>query len=192
MVRYSKKIHTLELQSNNLKKEGIIQIIKAVEPNTNLKGLNLSDNLKGKNPEVTKCIADMIGESSLEFLNLSNNDLGRDISPIFKALANNKKLLELDVTGNHMGDAAATELAEGLSKNTSLTSLQWDENAVNLGGWQAFCSALKNNKALQKMPSPEKDIAKAMSAAKDKSRQKEKINEVMASISQILKDNTND
>jgi len=163
-----------------------------VEPNTNLKGLNLSDNLKGKNPEVTKCIADMIGESSLEFLNLSNNDLGRDISPIFKALANNKKLLELDVTGNHMGDAAATELAEGLSKNASLTSLQWDENAVNLGGWQAFCSALKNNKVLQKMPSPEKDIAKAMSAAKDKFRQKEKINEVMASISQILKDNTRD
>jgi len=62
-------------------------------------------------------------------------------------------------------------------------------NQITLGGWQAFSSALKNNKTLREVPSPEKDIGKAISSAKDKAKQREKIAEVMQQISQILKNN---
>jgi len=95
----------------------------------------------------------------------------------------------LDISGNQIGDTAATELAEALSKNQSLKILKWDENSINVGGWQALCSALKSNKTLQQMPNPERDIVRAISSSRDKVKQREKIYEVMGSISQILKEN---
>lgn len=72
------------------------------------------------------------------------------------------QLVELDISGNNMGDKTATLLSEALSKNTSLTSLKWDDNSVNLGGWQTFVSVMKNNKTLKTMPLPERDITKAI------------------------------
>jgi hypothetical protein len=85
--------------------------------------------------------------------------------------------LELDISGNQIGDKGATGLSEAISKNASITSLSWDENNVNpagnkfnvmlegvdtLKGWQSFVSALKSNKTLKIMPRPETDLNKAV------------------------------
>ena len=65
-----------------------------------------------------------------------------------------------------------------------------DENLTTLGGFQAFGSAIKNNKSLKEVPNPDKDIQKAIMGAKDKVRQREKISEVIDQINNILKANS--
>jgi hypothetical protein len=64
-----------------------------------------------------------------------------------------------------MGDKAAIALAESLSSNASLTSLAWDDNEINLGGWQAFASCLRSNKTLKVVPPPFRDIYRALEGA---------------------------
>lgn len=54
---------------------------------------------------------------------------------------------------------------------------------------QVFLSGLKSNKTLGEVAPSEKDMRKELSASKDKARAREKLDEVIANINQILKDN---
>lgn len=92
-LRFSKHVHTLDLHSNNLKKEGMMQIIKAIDKNNTLKGLNLSNNLNGKTPEVVKGISDLIeANCGLEHLWIADNSLGSEIGTLLKPIASNRKV----------------------------------------------------------------------------------------------------
>lgn len=53
-----------------------------------------------------------------------------------------------------MGDKAATELADVLRFNSTLTELHWHENQITLGGYLALASTLKTNKTLISLDIP--------------------------------------
>jgi len=101
--------------------------MKSVEQNNSIQGLNLDENVNGKTIEVVKGLSDLLNDSKgLETLSISENSLGKDLASMFKALSNNNNLTKLDISGNVMGDTAATSLAEALGKNTCLRKLEWD------------------------------------------------------------------
>src|SRR5690349_7546760 len=54
------------------------------------------------------------------------------------------------------------------SQNATLTSLVIDENGISLSGLQVLGTALKNNRTLRYLPSPEIDIAKTVNSSKDR------------------------
>lgn len=89
-LRYSKHISGLDLHLCNLKKEGITEIVKAIFDNSTIKYLNLSNNLKSAKEDITVTLGDLISNGNLESLDISNNNFGKHIDSIFKALATSK------------------------------------------------------------------------------------------------------
>src|SRR4051794_18979726 len=83
-----------------------------------------------------------------------------------------------------------TEISEALRKNTSLTYMAWDNNGVNIGGYQAFRSCLaSSNKTLLEVPYPRFDVEKAVASSKDGARFRERITELFNEINAALKSN---
>jgi len=184
-----KSFKSLILRSNGFKKEGLLLLLKALEANpSSIKGIDLSDNLKGRNPEVVKEICNVLNDQNgLENLSIAENDFGKDIIPLLKTLSTNKTLLSLDISGNAMGDSSATALAESLVHNISLTTVRWDENGLGVGGLRAFASALRARpKPLACVQTPEKDITKAIAASKDHTRTRETLYEILENISSTI------
>jgi len=185
-------IHTLKLQSNNFQKEAMVGILKALGENKTLKGIDLSFNLKSsnKNGEVFKAMFELLSrKTGLETLVFAGNEktyLGKDLATVFPAFRSNVTLTALDISGNRMGDKAAIELCDALRVNGALSHLVWDENYVNLSGYQALASALKTNKRLSKMPLPVEDLDRAVDEAREKKRFKEKITEILNAIQQCM------
>ena len=84
----------------------------------------------------------------------------------------------------------ATEISESLRKNTTLTYLSWDNNGVNIGGYQAFRSCLTtSNKTLFEVPHPRQDVEKAISSSKDQTKFRERITELFNEVNAALKSN---
>lgn len=70
-----------------------------------------------------------------------------------------KTLLELDVTGQNMGDTAAVALGAALRKNRTITTLGYDRNGVTLEGFKAIRGCLYGNKKLVNVSAPAEDLA---------------------------------
>jgi Ran GTPase-activating protein (RanGAP) involved in mRNA processing and transport len=192
------QLHTLNLRDMKLKAEGLKTVIDAIRENSSIKCLDLGWNVKEGQPqlkEATKSLAALIkSHRALETLLLTGDGknlyFGKALVKIFKAVAGNETLTELDISGNKIGDQAAIQLCEALRLNKGLTYLAWDGNGINMGGMQALRSCLANsNKTLADVPAPKSDIERAISASKDSSRIREKFSEVSAEILALVKQN---
>lgn len=77
-------------------------------------------------------------------------------------LATNDSLLELDVSGQAMGNRGAVALGKTLQTNNTLVTLSWDDNLTTLGGFQSFKTGIERNHSLKVMSLPILDIAAAI------------------------------
>jgi len=77
-------------------------------------------------------------------------------------LATNDSLLELDVSGQSMGNRGAVALGKTLQTNNTLTTLTWDDNQTTLPGFQSFRTGVERNHSLKVMALPILDIAAAI------------------------------
>lgn len=68
-------------------------------------------------------------------LNMSKaTPLKSDLIPFIDALASNTTIVELDISGNQMGNKGAIALAKVLQNNHTLTRLFWDDNQTGYLG----------------------------------------------------------
>lgn len=69
-----------------------------------------------------------------------------------------KTLLELDVTGQRMGDIGVVALGTALRQNRSITTLSYDGNGTTLGGFKAIRGCLYGNTKLVNVSAPSVDL----------------------------------
>jgi Ran GTPase-activating protein (RanGAP) involved in mRNA processing and transport len=95
----SKNIYSINLRNNNLRKEGLTQILLALSENPTICSIDVSDNKAGKNAELVNQIADVIQtHPSLQTIHFAGLSLGKDLTPIFQALSNNKMVQQKKIS----------------------------------------------------------------------------------------------
>ena len=72
--------------------------------------------------------------------------------PLLAGLGVNRGIRWIDLGGREVGDTAASWLGKALRANTTLTTLQLEDNAdITDGGWKAILGALQSNTVLTKL-----------------------------------------
>jgi Ran GTPase-activating protein (RanGAP) involved in mRNA processing and transport len=157
----------LDISDNSLGDAGLISLISALQDKKLIKHLILNNNFDKKSKLRPQAIASLIGlvndeNSSIETLHLANSSklssLKEDIMPFIFCLMTNKKLKELDICGNQIGNSLALAIGKVLQTNRTLESLIWDDNNITFQGFQMLHSGLLKNSVLKNMPLPLNDI----------------------------------
>lgn len=122
-LRDNHSLKTVNLPDNYLRPEDAAEILRAVEGNSTLTSLDLTDNRRlGQGHELPSCLGSLLTENStLKSLHLMNTGID---------------------------DEGATQLGWGLQCNDSLTSLDLRHNNIGHGGMQELLKALEVNVTL--------------------------------------------
>ncbi|KAN0050947.1 hypothetical protein ACTA71_004253 [Dictyostelium dimigraforme] len=199
-IKSSSNIAHLNLANNSFRKKGITFIVQALEENSTLLSIDLSQNFKSSSkaePIVDHIARTVHHHVSIRKLILAGSVskgfyLGKELLPLVKSLTNDCKLVELDISGNNMGDDICRELFESLKKNTCLKTLHLDNNGLGLAGFQAMKRTFTTNRTLIDIPVPTADITKILNSnSKDKKQINDKIGEILADVQTCLSNNKN-
>ncbi|RWS14151.1 leucine-rich repeat-containing protein 16A-like protein [Dinothrombium tinctorium] len=165
-------------------------VITAISKNKSLKRLSIGknfNNIKPKHmPRVLESLVLLLQdeESSLESLSIADSKLRTDTCLVINALSNNQSLVNIDITGNHMGLPGAKTLAKALQVNSKLESIFMDRNMVPTVGFIDIAYALERNFTLKHLPIPIQDITTAI-----KFGSPEKTEAAIAKIEELLRRN---
>ena len=134
------------LYNNDLKSFADV-ILKALQGISKLKTLNLSGNHMTE--QVAEDLAIVIKNNpGLEHLHLSNNDLKSSAVVILKVLHENFKLKTLNLSGNHMTEQVAEDLAIVIKNNSGLEHLHLSNNDLKSSAVMIL-KALQGNSKLK-------------------------------------------
>ncbi|RUS81388.1 hypothetical protein EGW08_010826 [Elysia chlorotica] len=157
----------LDISNNGFDVE-IKTLLTELAKNHHIKQLSLGRNfvnIKPKfRPDVMSALTLLLQEenSGLESLSLADSKLKGETAYIINALGSNETLLEIDISGNSIGDLGARMLAKALMINNKIKRVVWDKNNVSAQGFEDVAEALQKNLALKKMPYPVNDAAAAL------------------------------
>lgn len=115
--------------------------------------------------------------------------LSKYIGPFLPVFASTRKLEELDISGNQMGDDCLAQLADALRVNKALKSLYWDDNRTTAAGWAALVRGLKDNFTLVHAQYPANDILAFAPRGRRGDRQRAQAEGLMSDLSKILNRN---
>eukprot|EP01090_Pellita_catalonica_P014711 TRINITY_DN3811_c0_g1_i1.p1 TRINITY_DN3811_c0_g1~~TRINITY_DN3811_c0_g1_i1.p1 ORF type:complete len:843 (+),score=125.86 TRINITY_DN3811_c0_g1_i1:43-2571(+) len=196
-LKSSSNIHTISFNETKLKSEGVSNLIEEIKECSSLTSLDIGNNVKNGEKGFSKGVDDLCeylkSTNSLVSLSLRGGKqfyYGRKVIDIFKALTENSTIKSIDVSDNKFGDSAAIKICESLRQNSTISTMSWDGNSLNLGGLQAFRACLgSSNKVLCYVEDPTRDIQAAVNAAKDKQRLRGRLDEVLAEIHKHLESN---
>lgn len=166
-------IHSLNLSDNGFDAD-LTTLCKSISRNRSLKCLNIGKNFSGIKQkymtQVLDSVVQMIQDEnlSIEKLSIADSKLKNDTNIIINALGSNNTLVELDISGNGMGDFGARMLAKALQINTKLQTIYWDRNNTTSQGFQDIAAALEKNYTLRKMPTPIQDATNALKTNPEK------------------------
>ncbi|XP_060062725.1 F-actin-uncapping protein LRRC16A-like, partial [Ylistrum balloti] len=162
-----KCLKSLDLSNNGID-QSLISLLNWIRNNRGIKHLAIGrnfDHIKPRNlPNVLDAIVQLIQDEDyhLESLSLADSKLKSHISTILNSLGSNLSLLEIDISGNHMGDFGARMLSKALQINTKLRTILWDKNSTTVLGFEDIAGALEKNYTLKKMPTPINDAGSAL------------------------------
>lgn len=160
-------LRSLDLSNNGID-QNLISLLNWIRNNKGIKHLAIGrnfDHIKPRNlPGVLDAIVQLIQDEDfhLESLSLADSKLRGNISTILNSLGSNLTLIEIDISGNSMGDFGARMLSKALQINTKLRTILWDKNATSVQGFEDIAGALEKNYTLKKMPNPINDAGPAL------------------------------
>ncbi|XP_069112487.1 F-actin-uncapping protein LRRC16A-like isoform X11 [Argopecten irradians] len=160
-------LRSLDLSNNGID-QNLISLLNWIRNNKGIKHLAIGrnfDHMKPRNlPGVLDAIVQLIQDEDfhLESLSLADSKLRGNISTILNSLGSNLTLIEIDISGNSMGDFGARMLSKALQINTKLRTILWDKNATSVQGFEDIAGALEKNYTLKKMPNPINDAGPAL------------------------------
>ena len=138
----------LNLSKNNIGRNGIIAIAKAIQVNTLLQKFDISecqvaDDGAAAISDSLKC------NHSLQELKLSQNNITSDgAKKIAEAIQVNKMLQKLDISYNRISDDGAASISDSLKINKSLQVLNMSYNKICSSGAKKIAEAIQVNLAL--------------------------------------------
>uniref|UniRef100_A0A3Q3J5C8 CARMIL C-terminal domain-containing protein n=1 Tax=Monopterus albus TaxID=43700 RepID=A0A3Q3J5C8_MONAL len=157
--------HILDISDNGFEND-MVTLVLSVGRCHSLRHLTLGRNFAMKSRALTDVlhrIAQLIQdeECPLQSLSVCDSRLKTGMHILLSALGSHAALVELDISGNNIGDTGAKMLAKALMNNTRLRILTWDRNNVTARGFQDVADALEWNFTLQQMPLPLADITQS-------------------------------
>nr|XP_020468339.1 capping protein, Arp2/3 and myosin-I linker protein 3-like [Monopterus albus] len=161
----SSSIKSLDISDNGFEND-MVTLVLSVGRCHSLRHLTLGRNFAMKSRALTDVlhrIAQLIQdeECPLQSLSVCDSRLKTGMHILLSALGSHAALVELDISGNNIGDTGAKMLAKALMNNTRLRILTWDRNNVTARGFQDVADALEWNFTLQQMPLPLADITQS-------------------------------
>lgn len=173
----SRCLHTLDLSHLKLGETGILNLFQTLTTNApTLKKLVFVDFFTGISGHVTgtrigHALADLVLQiPSLDTLDasLSKHSMfssagpSNVLLPFLQRMQRNETLLDLVLTGHRLSDKLAVTVAEMLRCNTTLISLNIDDNRITLTGFQALEYAMHRNRTLQRFIFPTLDVSRCV------------------------------
>mmetsp|Transcript_1510 Transcript_1510/g.1926 ORF Transcript_1510/g.1926 Transcript_1510/m.1926 type:complete len:785 (-) Transcript_1510:29-2383(-) len=173
----SRCLHTLDLSHLKLGEAGMLNLFNVIVGSApTLKSLVLIDffsSISGhiQGARIGHALADLILQiPQLDKLDISLSKHGMFSStgpshvllPFIQRMQRNETLLELVMVGNRLADQLAVNLAEMLRCNTTLISLDVDDNKITLTGFQALEYAMQRNRTLQRFVYPTMDVSRCV------------------------------
>lgn len=141
------KVKSLNLSFNGLNDETIKRIIIALVGNKTLENLNLSNNKIGSKGAIL--LSNILRNSNVIHLNLAFNMIGLSGIKTIGNLLGNKALKELNLDGNKLGLCEANVLSIcGQLRESNIERLYLSSNDINSTGAIALVNALKFNTSL--------------------------------------------
>ena len=145
VIKNNVQLEELRLFNNKLQSSCTV-ILKALKRNSNLKTLNLNDNMTGK---VVYDLADVIANNtSLEGLYLRGNNLQSSAGVILQTLKGVSNVKFLDLSDNSMSEEVASDLADVIKNNVQLEELRLFNNKLQ-SSCTVILQALKRNSNLK-------------------------------------------
>ncbi|XP_005454302.3 capping protein, Arp2/3 and myosin-I linker protein 2 [Oreochromis niloticus] len=168
-------IRSLDISDNSFEND-MVTLVLSVGRCQSLRHLALGRNFAMKSralTDVLQRIAQLIQdeECPLQSLSVSDSKLKTGIHILLSALGGHAALVELDISGNFIGDTGAKMLSKALMSNTSLRTLTWDRNSVTARGFQDVADALERNFTLQHMSLPLADITPSYRSNPDRTKE---------------------
>ena len=149
IISKHKLMESLILKNNNLGDKGVVKVAQSLYKHSKLKCINLqSNNMTEKSAEA---LASVISSNDrLEKLYLSNNQLQLGVIKIANALSNISSLEVLDLQNNNISYEAANILATAIKTNKSLEKLWLSGNHLR-SSTVVVVDALKNISTLKQL-----------------------------------------
>lgn len=162
-----KGVTKLDLSRNSMTDAGITNLVRGLSHNNTLLSLDLSENFDGKTDASKATVVSYLTsfQSSicpLQELRLRggpNGRLGDALVPLLSGITTNKRLKLLDISGHHAGDLVATELSRLLQVNSTLATIEYDDNKFTQFGFMKIGQGIAANTGLQSIPIPTQNIS---------------------------------
>ncbi|PRP85610.1 PKD domain-containing protein [Planoprotostelium fungivorum] len=190
-------IYTLNLSGCHLKGKGLATVLASLEKScAHLTELDIGRNLGASSEglDYAPALASyVINSPQLKRLSVRGGhgcSNRHALWQLFLNLHQNTTLQELTMENNSIGDRIFTHLVEALKTNTGLKVLRMDGNDLTLTGYQCLSAIIgKQNKTLQHIPTPQRDIDNAL-VGLNKPRAN-RLREVWSNVSYKLRCNRN-
>ncbi|XP_027809278.3 ribonuclease inhibitor isoform X2 [Marmota flaviventris] len=153
LLRASSRLRTLWLWECDITGEGCKDLCRVLKAKQSLKELSLAENQLGDEGARLLCESLLEPGCQLESLWVKTCGLTAACCPYFRSvLAQNKFLLELQISSNQLGDAGVQELCQGLSQPGAVLRVLWlGECNVTDSGCDTLATALLVNRSLREL-----------------------------------------
>jgi hypothetical protein len=151
LIKFNKKLNTLDVANNNLNDAKLLQLLKSLKHNNSLQNLYLTGN--NLTQDGAKHLAEFIKHSkSLKKIDLAANLIGNTgMVYLSKNLIFNKVLQRLDLYFIDINENGFISLSDALKLNKTLKWLFIGENKIGLTGSNEFSEMLKVNNSLERL-----------------------------------------
>ncbi|XP_071370841.1 capping protein, Arp2/3 and myosin-I linker protein 3-like, partial [Centroberyx affinis] len=168
-------ISSLDISDNGFEND-MVTLVLSIGRCHSLRRLALGRNFAMKSRALTDVlhrIAQLIQdeECPLQSLSLCDSKLKTGTGILISSLGGDASLVELDISGNAIGDTGAKILAKALLSNTRLKTLIWDRNNVTARGFQDMADALERNFTLQQVSLPLADVTQSYRSNPDRTKE---------------------
>ena len=146
-LKHSRKLEVLILANNNIPQSAAAAISNIIKLNKSLRVFNI----QGNDLSVEEIIKSLCVISSLQKLNLNNNEIPVDSSKtLASAISQNTGLEELHLSNNNLGEGTL-EVAKALQCISSLRILVLENNGIPKESFTQLALELNSNKNLEKL-----------------------------------------
>eukprot|EP00012_Vannella_robusta_P004486 CAMPEP_0206182586 /NCGR_PEP_ID=MMETSP0166-20121206/147_1 /ASSEMBLY_ACC=CAM_ASM_000260 /TAXON_ID=95228 /ORGANISM="Vannella robusta, Strain DIVA3 518/3/11/1/6" /LENGTH=805 /DNA_ID=CAMNT_0053597311 /DNA_START=297 /DNA_END=2714 /DNA_ORIENTATION=+ len=150
-------LHTLDLSQCRINEAGFLSLCSGLQKiqDSSLDTLLLNntklENVTQKTGEAiaNALVALLDKQDSIRSLSLSGGYSNLILFPFLEKLFDNQSLLELNISGNRIGDVGASTVATLIRKSSYIASITCGNNHIQLSGLRSLALSIKTSKTLQ-------------------------------------------
>ena len=156
-----KKLVRLSMDRNGIGRTELSEILKAKAAFVSLTELSISQNFVDR-PDTGKMLKELLEIKSLRGLHINgkgSSGLRSEAIPLLKAIAKSPTLMQIDISGNAIGDAAIIEATNLVKNSQVIRRVMFDSNGIsNMELLRTFLDVCSESKSLVIIDVPRKDM----------------------------------